>query len=234
MDNCGVIFSSHHRYSRNQTHVLRPEDICLYLLSHLGPLLICFKTDLMYSRLLSNFLCYKMKCYFQLLAPSFCSSDSRITGMIYHVWLYMKFLSEAIIWYEFDRRTNVFIKLSLFLFTFFIPSSKNLVLWHIFPKTTSKPDALIFLLTAKKKKKWMIPTKKEKRKKEIHWGIKKSIHTYTWINKSMFNEHMYTYEIQEYPIFYSTKFLDITCMPDSTLTVRSVQQQVLYCKKNFY
>lgn len=36
----------------------------------------------------------------------------------------------------------------------------------------------------------------------------------------MFNEHMYTYEIQEYPIFYSTKFLDITCKADSTLTVR--------------
>lgn len=135
--------------------------------------------------------------------------------MIYHVWMYIKFLSKAIIWYEFDRRTNVFIKLLLFFY--FIPSSKNLVRWHIFPKTTSKPDALIFLLTAKNK--WMIPTKKKK-KKEIHWGIKKSIHTYTWINKTIFNAQMYTYEIHEYPIFSSTPFLDIACKLDSTLTVR--------------
>lgn len=36
----------------------------------------------------------------------------------------------------------------------------------------------------------------------------------------MFNAHMYTYEIQEDPIFYSTQFLDTMCKPDSTLTVR--------------
>lgn len=189
-DNCGAIFSSHHRYSRNQTHVLRPENICLYLLSHLGPLLICFKTDLMYSRLLSNFLCYKMKCYFQLLAPSFCSSDSRITGIIYHVWMYMKFLSEAIIWYEFDRRTNVFIKLSLFLFTFFIPSSKNLVLWHIYPKTTSKPDALIFLLTAKKE---MNDSHQKRKKKERNPLGNQEIYTYIHMNKQIYVQWTHVY-----------------------------------------
>lgn len=107
--------------------------------------------------------------------------------------------------------------ITLFL-TFLIPSSKNLVLWRIFPKTTSKPDALIFLLTEKKK--WMIPTIPTKRKKKIHWGIKKSINTYTWVNKTMLNAHMYTYEIHEYTIFYSSPFLDITCKLDSTLTVR--------------
>lgn len=161
----------------------------------------------------------KWSFIFNSWPPSFCSSDSRITGMIYHVWMYMKFLSEAIIWYEFDRRTNVFIKWSLFSFLLSLFPPQRTWYSDIYSQRQHQ-NLMPWFSYSLQKKKWTILTKKEKRKKEIHRGIKKSIHTYTWISKSMFNAHMYTYEIQEDPIFYSTQFLDITCKPDSTLTVR--------------